>query len=167
MPCWFGTFLFELWIKAKRIQSFQIRILNWPSRLSFLFRSQINTECSKYKRWDQPAEYSMAKTTLFIYYWIVISKCSCQMFFCQFATFCLVPLNGLKSLNWGIHMVSFSFCVFSRICTKVSSSYHLCVECFSQLSFDSEVYTKSTTTADFVYTSESNESREKHSMQRW
>ena len=27
--------------------------------------------------------------------------------------------------------------------TKVSSSYHLCVDCFSQLSFDSEVYTKS------------------------
>ena len=25
------------------------------------------------------------------------------------------------------------------------SSYHLCVECFSQLSFDSEVYTKSAT----------------------
>ena len=50
--------------------------------------------------------------------------------------------------------------------TKVSSSYHLCVECFSQLSFDSEVYTKSATAADFVYTSESNESCEKHSMQR-
>ena len=43
--------------------------------------------------------------------------------------------------------------------TKVSSSYHLCVECFSQLSFDSEVYTKSAT-------AESNESCEKHSMQR-
>ena len=36
--------------------------------------------------------------------------------------------------------------------TKVSSSYHLCVECFSQLSFDSEVYTKLATAADFVYT---------------
>ena len=46
-------------------------------------------------------------------------------------------------------------------CTKVSSSYHLCVECFSQLSFDSEVYTKSVTAADFVYISESNESCEK------
>ena len=34
---------------------------------------------------------------------------------------------------------------------KVSSSYHLCVECFSQLSFDSEMYTKSATAADFVY----------------
>ena len=45
---------------------------------------------------------------------------------------------------------------------KVSSSYHLCVEYFSQLSFDSEVYTKSATAADFVYTSESNESCEKH-----
>ena len=42
--------------------------------------------------------------------------------------------------------------------TKVSSSYHLCVECFSQLSFDSEVYTKSVAVADFVYTSELNES---------
>ena len=49
---------------------------------------------------------------------------------------------------------------------KVSSSYHLCVEFFSQLSFDSEVYTKSATAADFVYTSESNESCEKHSTQR-
>ena len=40
--------------------------------------------------------------------------------------------------------------------TKVSSSYNLCVECFSQLSFDSEVYTKSATA----------ESCEKHSTQR-
>ena len=40
-------------------------------------------------------------------------------------------------------------------------SYHLWVECFSQLSFDSEVYTKSEKSADFVYTSESNESCEK------
>ena len=39
-------------------------------------------------------------------------------------------------------------------------SYHLCVECFSQLSFDSEAV------ADFVYTSESNESCEKHSTER-
>ena len=46
----------------------------------------------------------------------------------------------------------------------MSSSYHLCVECFSQLSFDSEVYTKSTAVADFVYTFESNESCEK---QKW
>ena len=45
-------------------------------------------------------------------------------------------------------------------------SYHLCVECFSQLSVDSEVYTKSETAADFVYTSESNESCEKHLTQR-
>ena len=50
--------------------------------------------------------------------------------------------------------------------TKVTSSYHLCVKCFSQLSFDSEVYTKSATAADFVYTSETNESCEKHSTQR-
>ena len=46
-------------------------------------------------------------------------------------------------------------------------SYHLCVECFSQLSFDSELHTKSATAADFVYTSELNESCEKHSTQRW
>ena len=51
--------------------------------------------------------------------------------------------------------------------TKVSSSYHLCVEYFSQLSFDSEMYTKSETAADFVYISESNESWEKYSTQRW
>ena len=38
--------------------------------------------------------------------------------------------------------------------SKVSSSSHLCVECFSQLSFDLEVYTKSAAVADFVYTSE-------------
>ena len=50
---------------------------------------------------------------------------------------------------------------------KVSSSYHLCVECFSQLSFDSEMYTKSAAVANFVYNSESNESCEKHSTQRW
>ena len=49
---------------------------------------------------------------------------------------------------------------------KVSSSYHLCVECFSQLSFDSEVYTKLAAVADFVYTSELNESCEKHATQR-
>ena len=59
------------------------------------------------------------------------------------------------------HVVSlFHFIVKGRL------SYHLCVECFSQLSFDSEVYTKSAAVADFVYTSESNESCEKHSTQR-
>ena len=41
----------------------------------------------------------------------------------------------------------------------------LCGECFSQLSFDSDVYTKSAAVADFVYTSESNYI-EKHSTQR-
>ena len=51
--------------------------------------------------------------------------------------------------------------------TKVSSSYHLCVKCFSHLSFDSEMYIKSAAVADFVYTSESNERCEKHSTQRW
>ena len=50
---------------------------------------------------------------------------------------------------------------------EIKLSYHLCVECFSQLSFDSEVYTKSATAADFVYISESNTSCEKHSTQRW
>ena len=50
--------------------------------------------------------------------------------------------------------------------TKGRLSYHLWVECFSQLSFDSEVYTKSAAVADFVYTSESNENCEKHSTQR-
>ena len=45
-------------------------------------------------------------------------------------------------------------------------SYYLCIECFSQLSFDSEMYTKSAAVADFVYTSESNESCKKHSTQR-
>ena len=38
-------------------------------------------------------------------------------------------------------------------------SHNLCVECFSQLSFNSEMYTKSAT-------AESNESCEKHLMQR-
>ena len=54
---------------------------------------------------------------------------------------------------------------FTNSVTKVSSSYHLCVECFSQLSFDSEM-TKSAAVADFVYTSESNESCVKHLTQR-
>ena len=58
-------------------------------------------------------------------------------------------------------------CIGNIECTKGRLSYHLCVECFSQLSFDSEVYTKSAAVADFVYTSESNESCEKHSTQRW
>ena len=56
--------------------------------------------------------------------------------------------------------------VIKKSTTKGRLSYHLCVECFSQLSFDSEVYTKSATAADFVYISESNESCEKHSTQR-
>ena len=46
--------------------------------------------------------------------------------------------------------------VLLQFATKVSLSYHLCVECFSQLSFVSEMYTKSSAVADFVYTSESN-----------
>ena len=52
-----------------------------------------------------------------------------------------------------------------KLKSNVSSSYHLCVEYFFQLSFDLEMYTKSAV-ADFVYTSESNESWEKHSMRR-
>ena len=50
--------------------------------------------------------------------------------------------------------------------TKGRLSYHLCVEYFSQLSFDSEMYTKSAAVADFIYISESNESWEKYSTQR-
>ena len=65
-------------------------------------------------------------------------------------------LNVLSGLR-GLYNLDFA---------KGRLSYHLCVECFSQLSFDSEVYTKSATAADFVYTSESNESCEKDSMQR-
>ena len=64
--------------------------------------------------------------------------------------------------------ISQNFVAFSEYMnfTKGRLSYHLCVECFSQLSFDSEVYTKSAAVADFVYTSDSNESCEKHSTQR-
>ena len=50
--------------------------------------------------------------------------------------------------------------------TKGRLFYRLRIDCFSQLSFDSEVYTKSATAADFVYTSESNESCEKHLTKR-
>ena len=73
---------------------------------------------------------------------------------------CLDPHPGFLT-----HVTTNDFTVH-KINIKVSLSYHLCVECFSQLSFDSEVYTKSATAADFVYTSESNESCEKHSTQR-
>ena len=48
----------------------------------------------------------------------------------------------------------------------LKGGYPIIVECFSQLSFDSEVYTKSAAVAAFVYTSESNESCEKHSTKR-
>ena len=67
-----------------------------------------------------------------------------------------------------------SLTTLKRFCTllttylpKVSSSYHRCDEYFSQLSFDSEMHTKSAAVAEFVYTSESNESWEKHSTERW
>ena len=78
--------------------------------------------------------------------------------------------------TWALHTTWTAKCV--PICTnhcthsvisystKGRLSYHLRVECFSQLSFDSEVYTKSAAVADFVYTSESNESCEKYSTQR-
>ena len=63
-------------------------------------------------------------------------------------------------------MESSAICVIDHEQSKGRLSYHLCVEFFSQLSFGSEVYTKSATPADFVYTSESNESCEKHWTQR-
>ena len=71
-------------------------------------------------------------------------------------------LNFISFLSHIIEKVNFSF----NDITKVTSPYHLCVECFSQLSIDSEMYTKSAAVAGFVYTSESNESCEKHSTQR-
>ena len=42
--------------------------------------------------------------------------------------------------------------IYSKVIkvTKLSSSYHLCVEYFSQLSFDSEMYTISAAISDFV-----------------
>ena len=48
----------------------------------------------------------------------------------------------------------------NEIIGKGIASYHLCFECFSQFSFDSEMYTKST--ADLLYISESNENWEKY-----
>ena len=61
----------------------------------------------------------------------------------------------------------YDFACGSRLLhTKGRLPYHLCVECFSQLSFDSEVYTKSAKADDFVYTSKSNEGCEKHLTQR-
>ena len=75
----------------------------------------------------------------------------------------------MKSLSFikGQNKVLAQFRILeTRNLTKVSSSYHLCIECFSQPSFDSEVYTKLAAVTDFVYTSESNESCEKHSTQR-
>ena len=47
----------------------------------------------------------------------------------------------------------------------LKGGYPIIFEYFSQLSFDSEMYTKSETAADLVYISESNESWEKHSTQ--
>ena len=56
--------------------------------------------------------------------------------------------------------------IFAFVLKEGYPTYHLCVQCFSQLSFDSEMYTKSATADDFVYISETNESCEKHSTQR-
>ena len=69
------------------------------------------------------------------------------------------------NLWYFVTKIDLTYCE-KKNCAKANSSYHLCFECFSQLSFDSEVYTKSATAADFVYSSESNESCEKHSTQR-
>ena len=68
--------------------------------------------------------------------------------------------SGDVTLNWAKELANIYV-------SKGRLSYHLCVESFSQLLFDLEVYTKSAAVADFVYTSESNESCEKHSTQRW
>ena len=92
-----------------------------------------------------------------------------------FTNFLLLYL--LESLNCSLKILSKGYALpylkrtiveyLKKKCsTKVRLSYHLCVECFSQLSFDSEVYTKSAAVADFVYTSETSESCEKHSTQR-
>ena len=54
------------------------------------------------------------------------------------------------------------YCLFS----KGRLSYHLSVESFSQLLYDSEMYTKSAAVSDFVYISESNEIWGKYSTQR-
>ena len=78
-----------------------------------------------------------------------------------------MPLKSGKTLFAIIFLSLKSVKLTEKILNyKGRLSYHLCVECSSQLSFDSKVYTKSATAADFVYTSESNESCEKHSTQR-
>ena len=74
----------------------------------------------------------------------------------------LVCLSFVFAKDWQNRMY-----ILPKKMSKGRLSYHLWVECFSQLSFDSEMYTKSAAVADFVYTSESNESCEKHSTQRW
>ena len=75
--------------------------------------------------------------------------------------------NLLKHLDCRIDFYYSALYYISLLKDKVSSSYHFCVEYFSQLSFDSEMYTKSATAAEIVYISESNESWEKYSTQRW
>ena len=77
--------------------------------------------------------------------------------FSNFVTFSYLNFNMIWMFTTLIMYSPFSLNYKISTVTKVSSSYHLCVKCFSQLSFDSEVYTKSATAVDFLYTSESNE----------
>ena len=56
--------------------------------------------------------------------------------------------------------------LFVKKMRSLKGGYPIIIECFSQLSFDSEVYTKTAAVADFVYTSKSNESCEKHLTKR-
>ena len=85
----------------------------------------------------------------------------------------LFPMRTTNTMQWGeiISMEHFYFkptikltglSLLQFFCggikqffrTKVCSPYHLCVECFSQLSFISEMYTKSAAVANFAYISE-------------
>ena len=75
-------------------------------------------------------------------------------------------VQNMKFWTKSLYMVEKILYPEKKNVTKGRLSYHLFVKCFSQLSFVSEVYTKLAAVADFVYTSESNESCEKHSTQR-
>ena len=89
-----------------------------------------------------------------------LSNTSLYVVYCN----CIKQSNGNGNKQMFLHYLCLLLLI---ILCKGRLSYHLCFECFSQLSFDSEVYKKSAAVADFVYTSESNESCEKHSTQRW
>ena len=52
-------------------------------------------------------------------------------------------LNPKNNTDKFFNSPLFCTCMFNTF-PKVSSFYHLCLECFSQFSFDSEIYTKST-----------------------